>query len=481
MEFEFFQEEGSGLGPTLEYYSLLAVELKKSHFFCTTNKNDFMPNMFWEEEEGREERGVEGLEKENVRKEERRRREEEDEKKKEEDGSRRKHVRTEYEEGGRKKEEEGGGGRRKKDILEGKRTERKERRKREGREKRKKEGEGKRKREGSIMEEEGARREEVGRREEEEGGMKEEEGQMKEEGGKEGKTEEGCRNKKEQASLELFEFLGLIVGRSILDERIFDFPLSEFFWKVLFDEEIGWKDYEEVEEGVGRVMKELEDVYEEGMRREKEVKKREEEAGGVMEEETDEEEEEIREEGAKGKKGREGGGKRREGGEKKKKGKVGGLRKNKEEELGGRREEEEERRIREEEEEVIGRRKDGRRKEESGVEDEEVKSVEKEVVKSQFMLYKDNKIENLELFFNFPGHSIELMPDGSQKKVTAENLGDYLEKSWNFLISRLNKIRVAFIKGYYIFKMQIETIKTSFFLLVLPHLPLSPSSSLLLF
>lgn len=40
MEFEFYNEEGTGLGPTLEYFSLIANELKNNNYYLWRKTDD---------------------------------------------------------------------------------------------------------------------------------------------------------------------------------------------------------------------------------------------------------------------------------------------------------------------------------------------------------------------------------------------------------------------------------------------------------
>lgn len=133
-----------------------------------------------------------------------------------------------------------------------------------------------------------------------------------------------------EKSLEIFEFLGLIIARSIIDERILDFPLNNFFWKFILNEKITLNDYQCLDKEYGGFLKDLKKI------------------------------------------------------------------------------------------------KDG-----------------KEIKK-----FKGINLEDLAIFFVFPGSQLELKPKGSEILLDLNNIDEYLCLFWKTLMNRLNTVKKMFLKGF---------------------------------
>ena len=54
--------------------------------------------------------------------------------------------------------------------------------------------------------------------------------------------------------LELFEFIGLIIARAILDERILDLPLNPVFWKLILKQKVDFSDFKRIEKKMGEIV-----------------------------------------------------------------------------------------------------------------------------------------------------------------------------------------------------------------------------------
>ena len=62
---------------------------------------------------------------------------------------------------------------------------------------------------------------------------------------------------------EIFEFLGMIISKSISDDRLFDFPLSELFWEIVLQKQMGLYDLYRLDNGIGSMMIELDKIAQE--------------------------------------------------------------------------------------------------------------------------------------------------------------------------------------------------------------------------
>lgn len=54
--------------------------------------------------------------------------------------------------------------------------------------------------------------------------------------------------------LEIFEFIGLIIARAILDERILDLPLNPVFWKLILNQKVDFSDFKKIEKKMGEII-----------------------------------------------------------------------------------------------------------------------------------------------------------------------------------------------------------------------------------
>lgn len=54
--------------------------------------------------------------------------------------------------------------------------------------------------------------------------------------------------------LEIFEFIGLIIARAILDERILDLPLNPVFWKVILKQKVEFSDFKKIDKKMGEIL-----------------------------------------------------------------------------------------------------------------------------------------------------------------------------------------------------------------------------------
>lgn len=54
--------------------------------------------------------------------------------------------------------------------------------------------------------------------------------------------------------IEVFEFLGLIIARAILDERILDLPLNAVFWKLILKQNVDFSDFKRIEKKMGEII-----------------------------------------------------------------------------------------------------------------------------------------------------------------------------------------------------------------------------------
>ena len=54
--------------------------------------------------------------------------------------------------------------------------------------------------------------------------------------------------------LEIFEFMGLIIARAILDERILDLPLNAVFWKLILKQNVDFSDFKRIEKKMGEII-----------------------------------------------------------------------------------------------------------------------------------------------------------------------------------------------------------------------------------
>lgn len=54
--------------------------------------------------------------------------------------------------------------------------------------------------------------------------------------------------------LEIFEFIGMIIARAILDERILDLPLNPVFWKLILKQKVDFSDYKRIEKKIGEIL-----------------------------------------------------------------------------------------------------------------------------------------------------------------------------------------------------------------------------------
>jgi len=54
--------------------------------------------------------------------------------------------------------------------------------------------------------------------------------------------------------IEIFEFIGLIIARAILDERILDMPLNPVFWKLILKQKVDFSDFKRIEKKMGEII-----------------------------------------------------------------------------------------------------------------------------------------------------------------------------------------------------------------------------------
>ena len=65
------------------------------------------------------------------------------------------------------------------------------------------------------------------------------------------------------------------------------------------------------------------------------------------------------------------------------------------------------------------------------------------------ILYKGSKLNDLDIYFNFPGYDIELKNNGQNILLSMENIEEYVNLIYNFLLYKgISKIKQAFIKGF---------------------------------
>jgi len=57
----------------------------------------------------------------------------------------------------------------------------------------------------------------------------------------------------------LFKYLGWLIGRAIIDDRLLDLPLSETFWDLVMGNKLGTSDIQKIDQNVGNFLIELED------------------------------------------------------------------------------------------------------------------------------------------------------------------------------------------------------------------------------
>ena len=65
---------------------------------------------------------------------------------------------------------------------------------------------------------------------------------------------------KEKEIVALFEFVGTVIAKSLIDDRLFDFPISEIFWEIVLKKTLGLYDMLRFDKAIGLLLIDLDKI-----------------------------------------------------------------------------------------------------------------------------------------------------------------------------------------------------------------------------